>query len=275
MACTTARLVEAARAAHQSSPVATAALGRLMSAALMMASDMKGEDSLLTLRINGDGPMRSLTVTANTRGEVKGYCGNPAVMLPPNAQGKLDVSGALGLGILSVIKDVGMREPYVGQVELVSGEIAEDLTYYYATSEQTPSSVGLGVLMSRENTVRCAGGFIIQLMPGAEEALISALEEKLQHVRSVTSMLEAGLCPEDILQYLLGDFQPEIKERQALAFHCDCNEQRVEKALVSLGRQELERLINEGETLEVRCDFCGQAYHFDLAALDSLLAQAK
>ena len=178
-AATTRDLTETARQAHNTSPVATAALGRLMTAAVMMGYDMKGADDLLTIKIQGDGPIGGLVVTADSHGEVKGYAFNPGVMLPPNDKGKLDVGGALGVGVLSVIKDIGLKEPYVGQTILVSGEIAEDLTYYYATSEQTPSSVALGVLMNKDNTVRQAGGFIIQLLPGAEEATIAALEKTI------------------------------------------------------------------------------------------------
>lgn len=274
-ACTSRNTVEAARAAHNTSPVATAALGRLMSAALMMAADMKGEKDLLTLRIECSGPIRSLTVTADAHGHVKGYCAEPNVILHANAQGKLDVAAALDLGVLSVIKDIGMKEPYVGQTELISGEIAEDLTYYYATSEQTPSSVALGVLMNRENTVRQAGGFIIQLMPGASEEIIAALEEKLASVKSVTSMLDAGLTPEDILEYLLKDFGLEINDTSEISFYCDCNQTRVEKALISIGKQELQEMIEEGKTIEVNCDFCGKQYHFTVEELQALYEQAK
>ena len=177
-AATTKDLVEYARAAHNTSPVATAALGRLLTAGTMMGPMMKGEQDLLTLKIQGDGPIQGITVTADSMGNVKGYVGNPEVMLPPNAKGKLDVAGAVGIGVLSVIKDIGLKEPYVGQTILVSGEIAEDLTYYYATSEQTPSCVALGVLINKTNTVRQAGGFILQLMPGASEEVVSALDTR-------------------------------------------------------------------------------------------------
>ena len=199
-AATTRTLVEYARNAHNTSPVATAALGRLLTAGAMMGSMMKGKDDLLTLRIEGDGPIEGLTVTADSLGRVKGYAFNPSVMLPPNAQGKLDVGGALGIGVLNVIKDIGLKEPYVGQTILVSGEIAEDLTYYYATSEQTPSSVALGVLMNKDNTVRRAGGFIIQLLPGASDEIIDGLEKKLAEIDPVTTMLDRNMTPEMILE---------------------------------------------------------------------------
>lgn len=195
-AATTRDLVEYARSAHNTSPVATAALGRLLTAGAMMGIMMKGEKDLLTLKIEGDGPIGGLTVTADSRGNVKGYAFHPEVMLPPNAKGKLDVGGALGIGVLSVIKDIGLKDPYVGQTILVTSEIAEDLTYYFATSEQTPSSVALGVLMERDNTVKQAGGFILQMMPGASEEVISALEKRLGEITSITALLDAGNTPE-------------------------------------------------------------------------------
>ena len=203
-ASTTRDLVETARASHNTSPIATAALGRLLTAAGMMGSMMKGKEDLLTIKIQGDGPMEGLTVTADAFGNVKGYVFRPEVMLPPNAKGKLDVGGALGLGVLSVIQDTGMKEPYVGQTILVTGEIAEDLTYYYATSEQTPTSVALGVLMNKDNTVRQAGGFIIQLLPGASEEIIGKLETKLGEISSITALLDEGMTPEMILEHIFG-----------------------------------------------------------------------
>mgnify|MGYP001750166807 CR=1 FL=1 len=209
-AATSRDLVEKARQAHNTSPVATAALGRLMTAGVMMGSMMKADSDLLTIRVEGDGPIGGLTVTADKNGNVKGYAFHPEVMLPPNAKGKLDVGGALGVGVLSVIQDIGLKEPYVGQTILVTGEIAEDLTYYYATSEQTPSSVALGVLMNKENTVRQAGGFIIQLLPGAEETTIAALEKTIGELEPVTTMLNKGMTPEDILELILGQFGLEL-----------------------------------------------------------------
>ena len=234
-AATTKDTVEAARAAHNTSPVATAALGRLLTAGAMMGVMMKGEEDLLTLKIQGDGPIGGLTVTADAKGRVKGYVFNPSVLLPPNEKGKLDVGGALGLGVLSVIKDMGLKEPYVGQTILVTGEIAEDLTYYFASSEQTPSSVALGVLMNGENTVRQAGGFILQMMPGASEEVIGRLEEKLGEIVSVTAMLDEGKTPETILGDVLGEFGLEIREKIPAQFYCNCTKRRVEKALISIG----------------------------------------
>lgn len=236
-AATTRDMVENAKNAHNTSPVATAALGRLMTAAAMMGADLKGEKDLLTLRIEGSGPLGGLLVTANGHGDVKGYAFNPDVMLPPNAQGKLDVGGSLDLGVLSVIKDIGLKEPYVGQTQLVTGEIAEDLTYYFATSEQVPSSVALGVLMNKDNTVRQAGGFIIQLLPGASDEIIDKLEAKLSGISSITALLNAGKTPEEILTDILGEFGLEILSKMPVQFRCDCDRSRVEKAIISIGKK--------------------------------------
>lgn len=270
-AATTKDLVEYARSVHNTSPVATAALGRLLTAGAMMGVMMKGEKDILTLKIQGDGPIEGLTVTADSAGNVKGYVFNPSVMLPPSAQGKLDVGGALGVGVLSVIKDIGLKEPYVGQTILVTGEIAEDLTYYYATSEQTPSSVALGVLMNRDNTVKQAGGFMIQLLPGASEEAISALEKKLGEIQSVTSMLDKGKTPEMILEYILGDFGLEINEKLPANFYCNCTRERVEKALISIGEKEIKDMIQDGKPIEVNCHFCNKNYTFSIEDLKGFL----
>ena len=219
-ACTTRETVETARASHNTSPVVTAALGRLLSAGAMMGSMLKGDDELITLQIKGDGPIGGLTVTADMNGHVKGYANVPDVILPANAQGKLDVGGAVGAGALSVIRDMGLKDPYVGQTELQTGEIAEDLTYYFAVSEQVPSVVGLGVLMNRDNTVRQAGGFIVQLMPFAEEEMISKLEENIKNLSSVTTMLDAGKTPEGMLEVLLSGMDLEITDTLPVEFAC-------------------------------------------------------
>lgn len=274
-AATTRELVEAARSAHNTSPVATAALGRLLTAAGMMGSMMKNEDDLLTIKIQGDGPIGGLTVTADSKGDVKGYAFDPSVMLPPNAQGKLDVGGALGIGVLSVIQDTGMKEPYVGQTILVSGEIAEDLTYYYATSEQIPTSIALGVLMNRDNTVRQAGGFIIQLLPGASEEIISRLETKLSEISPITSLLDEGNSPEEILEYILGDFDLSVTDRMATRFYCNCDKQRVEKALISIGKKDLQEMIDDGKPIEVNCHFCSKNYTFEVEELQELVLKAS
>ena len=223
---------------------------------------MKGEKDLLTLQIQGDGPMHGLTVTANANGGVKGYPGVADVILPPNAAGKLNVGGAIGNGVLSVIKDMGLKDPYVGQTELQTGEIAEDLTYYFAVSEQVPSSVGLGVLMNKDNTVRQAGGFIIQLMPFTEDAVIDTLEQKIAQIASVTEMLEKGMTPEMILEEILGEMKLEINDTMPVTFHCDCSKERVAKALASLSKKDLDDLIKDEEPIEVKCHFCNENYVF-------------
>lgn len=274
-ACTTRETVEAARVAHNTSPVVTAALGRLLSAGAMMGSMLKGERDILTLQVRGDGPMKGLTVTADSRGKVKGYADVPDVILPANAAGKLDVGGAVGSGILSVIKDMGLKEPYVGQTMLQTGEIAEDLTYYFATSEQVPSSVGLGVLMNRDNTVRQAGGFIIQLMPFVEDAVIDRLEENLKKISSVTTMLDQGNSPEQMLKLVLEGLDLEVTDTMPTAFVCDCSRERVEKALVSLGRKELQDMIDEGEGITVNCHFCNKDYKFYMDDLKDLYRRSK
>lgn len=271
---TSRELTETAKNAHDTSPVATAALGRLMSAAVMMGADLKGENDLLTLRMEGDGPMGGLLATADSHGNVKGYAFHPEVLLPPNAKGKLDVGGALGAGMLSVVKDIGLKEPYVGQTNLVSGEIAEDLTYYYAASEQIPCSIALGVLMNKDNTVRQAGGFMIQLLPGASDELIDRLEKRLGKLPSITALLDAGKTPEEILSGLLGDFDLEILEKKPVQFHCDCSRERVERAIVSIGKKEIREMIEEGKPIEAGCQFCNKKYSFSVEELEELLQKA-
>lgn len=266
------KLVEEARERHNTSPVATAALGRLLSGAAMMGVMMKGDDDLLTIKVEGDGPIGGIMVTADSKAGVKGYVGNPDVLLPPNGKGKLDVGGAVGKGMLTVIKDIGMKEPYSGSCEIVSGELAEDLTYYFASSEQVPSAVALGVLMEHDNTVKQAGGFIIQVMPFAEDAVIDRLEEKINGMSSITSMLDKGMTPEDILDELLGEFGLEINDRIPAAFRCSCSKARVEKALISIGKKELKELIAEGEPVELKCHFCNTAYVFSVNELKLLYA---
>ena len=274
-AVTTKEMVETARSYHNTSPVATAALGRLMTAGSMMGAMMKGEKDLLTLKIQGSGPIGAITVTADSKANVKGYVNNPEVVIHANEKGKLDVGGAIGIGVLTVIKDLGMKEPYVGQCELKTGEIGDDLTYYFATSEQVPSSVGLGVLMEKNNTVRQAGGFIIQLMPFTSDEVIDKLEAKLASVTSVTSMLDAGMTPEQILEELLGEFGLEINEKIPTQYHCNCSRERIEKALISIGRKDLQEMINDGETIEVGCQFCNKKYQVTVDELKELLKKAS
>lgn len=274
-AATTREMTETARQIHDSSPVITAALGRLMTAGAMMGSMLKGEKDLLTLQVRGDGPVGGLTVTADSSANVKGYAVEPQVILPANALGKLDVGGAVGNGVLRVIKDLGLKEPYVGQTALQTGEIAEDLTYYFAASEQVPSSVGLGVLMNKNNTVKQAGGFIVQLMPFAEDSVIEKLEENLKNISSVTSMLEAGNSPEDIIHILLEGLEPEILDTIPTSYHCDCHKERVARAIISIGKKDLQEMIDDGKEIEVNCQFCGKKYTFSVEELKEMLRHAK
>lgn len=274
-AITSKELVEQGRVYHNTSPVATAALGRLLTAGAMMGAMMKGEQDLLTLQIRGDGPLGGVTVTADSQARVKGYVNEPAVLIPANAKGKLDVAGAIGRGTLRVIRDLGLKEPYVGQTALQTGEIAEDLTYYFATSEQVPSAVGLGVLLDRENTVRQAGGFIIQLMPYTSDEVIDQLEKKLGEVSSVTELLDQGLTPEQLLSRLLGDFGLEINDTLPASYHCDCTRERVEKAIVSIGSKDIREMIADNKPIEVKCQFCDRAYTFDVEDLKKILQKAK
>lgn len=273
-AATTKNLVEAARVHHNTSPVATAALGRTLTAGAIMGSMMKNDTDMLTLQIRGDGPIEGITVTADSYANVKGYVGNPDVMLPPK-NGKLDVGGAVGIGLLQVIKDMGLKEPYVGQTILVSSEIAEDLTYYFASSEQVPSSVGLGVLMNKDNTVRCAGGFIIQLMPFATEETISQLEENLKDVTSVTDFLDKGYTPEQMLEKLIGHLDLEITDTIPTQFYCNCSKERVEQAVASIGRKDIQEMIDEGKDIEVKCHFCNTAYNYTVEDLENILKRSK
>ena len=274
-ACTTKTTVEAARQAHDTSPVVTAALGRLLSAGAMVGRMQKGEEDLVTLQIKGDGPMQGLLVTADSKGGVKGYANVPDVILPANALGKLDVAGAVGHGTLSVIRDMGLKEPYVGQTLLQTSEIAEDLTYYFASSEQVPSSVGLGVLMERDNTVRQAGGFIVQLMPFAEDGAIDRLERNLSGITSVTAMLDAGDTPEQMLGRILEGLDCEVTDTCPVAFSCNCSKERIEKVLISLGKKEIQDMIHEGREVEVNCHFCNTHYRFSVEELKGIYRKSR
>ena len=280
-------VAETARKSHDLSPVACAALGRTLTAASMMAVMMKGDDDLITLQIKGDGPMKGITVTANAPDPVnravavKGYVAVPNVMLPAKVHegpsgsvSKLDVGGAIGQGILYVIKDLGLKDPYVGQVELVTGEIAEDIAYYYVASEQVPSAVGLGVLMEKNNTVKHAGGFMIQLMPGADEKIISDLEARLSQMPSVTALLDKGMSTSDMLSMILDGYDIEFTDENPVSFSCNCDRARVQKALISLGEKELTAMIEEGKDIEMKCSFCNKAYTFSPDEMAKLLANA-
>ncbi|MDE7430012.1 MAG: Hsp33 family molecular chaperone HslO, partial [Lachnospiraceae bacterium] len=274
-AVTSRELVEEARTAHDTSPVVTAALGRLMTGALMMGSMLKGERDILTLQISGEGPVRGLTVTADAAGHVKGYADNPQAMMPPNSVGKLDVGGVIGAGVLRVMKDMGLKEPYASTIALQTGEIGDDLTYYFAVSEQVPSVVALGVLMNRDNTVRQAGGFILQLMPFTSDEVIDRLEQKLSQIQSVTALLEAGHTPEKLLEIVLGEFDLTVTDRLPVSFHCDCSKARVEKVLLSLGKKELQELIDEGKEVALHCHFCNKNYIFTVEEIETLLKAAE
>lgn len=274
-AVTGRELVETARKAHDTSPVVTAALGRLMMGGVMMGAMLKGENDLLTLQVSGDGPIKGITVTADAKGNVKGYAIEPQVMLPPNAAGKLDVGGAVGNGVLRVIKDMGLKEPYVGQTVLQTGEIAEDLTYYFATSEQVPSCVGLGVLMEKDNTVRHAGGFMIQLMPFTEDEVIAKLEENLKKFSSVTSVLNEGKTAEEMLGILLDGMDMEITDTMPAQFYCNCDKKRVEKAIISIGKKDIEEMIADNKDIEVNCHFCNTSYTFSVEELEELLIKSR
>jgi len=270
-AATTRDLVEHARQIHGTSPTATAALGRLLTAGSIMGSMQKSEKDIITLQIKGDGPIGGITVTAASNGNVKGYVYNPNVILPANSKGKLDVGGAVGKGILTVIKDLGLKEPYVGQTSLVSGEIAEDLTYYFASSEQIPSAVALGVLMNRNNTVKRAGGMIVQLMPFAEDNVIDLLEQKINNMTSITNMLDQEMTPEMILEEILGEFGLEILEKKPVAYECNCSKERVERAIISIGRKDIEEMIEDNKPIEVNCHFCNKNYVFTVDELRHML----
>lgn len=273
-AATTGNLVEEARRRHNTSPVATAALGRLLTAGAMMGSMMKNDTDVLTLQIKGDGPLGGITVTADAKANVKGFVENPDAMLPPK-NGKLDVGGAVGIGLLNVIKDMGMKEPYVGQTILQTSEIAEDLTYYFATSEQVPSSVGLGVLMNKDNTVHCAGGFIVQVMPFVTDEVLSRLEENIQKISSVTQMLDDGHKPEQMLERVLEGLDIEITDTIPANFSCNCSHERIEKAIISIGKKDIQSMIDEGKEVEVKCHFCNTAYKFSVEELKEILKHAK
>lgn len=270
-AATTKELVENARQIHNTSPVATAGLGRMLTAASLMGATLKNSSDILTLIAKGDGPMGGITVTADSASNVKGYVNNPSFVNPPNFFGKFDVGGAIGNGTLTVIKDIGLKEPYSGQVALITGEIAEDLTYYFATSEQVPTSVALGVLMNKNNTVKQAGGFIIQLMPFASDEIIDTLEAKINEITSITNMLDNGMTPEDILGQVLCDMDLVINDKVPTAYNCNCSKERVTKAIISIGKKEITDMINEGKDIEVNCHFCNKNYIFTPSDLKKLI----
>jgi len=265
-------LTAEAREIHHTFPVVTAALGRLLSAGAMMGSMMKGENDKLTLQMKGDGSIAQMTVTADSHGNVKGFAANPAVDIPPKRAGKLDVGGAVGKGFLTVIMDLGLKEPYNGQVEIQTGEIGDDLAYYYTVSEQTPSVVGLGVMVDTDSSVKHAGGFILQVMPDASEETIEALEAKVAGAEPVTTMMDKGMGPEEILEYYLGDLGLNIIEKLPVRYYCGCSKEKVAGALATISTEDLEEMINDGEEIEVKCYFCNSAYKFSTAELEEMIA---
>ncbi|MCR5453120.1 MAG: Hsp33 family molecular chaperone HslO [Lachnospiraceae bacterium] len=274
-AATSKEMVEFARRSHGTSPVITAALGRTLTAAVMMGSMMKGEKDMLTLQLLGEGPSGGITVTADSNGHVKGFANKPQVYLPPRKDGKLDVGTAVGPGILRVMKDIGLKDPYVGTVEIRTGEIAEDLTYYFAVSEQTPSSVGLGVLVDVDESVLSAGGFIIQLMPGTPDEVVDILEKNIGELPSVTAMLSDGMTPEDIMEKALKGLSPSIMEKKDISFKCDCSRDRIIKTLSSLSEEDMDEMIDAGEDIEVKCHFCNGAYIFSPRELSEIKEERK
>ena len=271
VAVTARGVVQTAHENHGTSAVASAALGRLMMGALMMASIFKSEDELLTLQVKGDGPLGGLTVTANNRGQVKGFANHPHVWVAPRAEGKLDVGAAVGKGTLSVVRDLPGMEPYTSQTELVSGEIGDDLAAYFLLSDQIPTSVGVGVLVNGDTSIRQAGGFIIQLMPGYDDELVDELEAALAGVSSVTDLLEQGLDPAGILRTLLADFDFQELEVAPVEFHCSCDHERASRAVLALGREEIEDMIAKNETAEAHCHFCGRVHYLTPDELCALL----
>lgn len=274
-AANTKEMVEQARVYHTTTPVATAALGRLLTASSMMGIMMKGEEDILTLQIRGDGPIGTVLATADSRANVKGYVDNNLVDLPLKDNGKLDVSGAVGKGTLTVIRDIGLKDPYNGTIELVSGEVADDLTYYFASSEQTPSVVALGVLVDVDYSVKESGGFILQLMPDCPEEKIKQIENNLSVLPSVTNMLENGLGADGIIAMVMNQLDPVIRDKVPTQYHCDCSKEKVEKALMTIGKKELQQLIDEDEVVDMTCHFCNTHYKFEIEDVENILKTLK
>lgn len=276
MAISGAGLTERARAIHGCWPVAAAALGRLLMAASMMGAVMKEGNASVTLRVNGGGPLGSLTAVSNSMGNVRGYVQNPAVDVPRKARGKLDVGTAVGHdGELTVIRDIGLKDPYIGSVRLVSGEIAEDIAAYFAESEQIPTACALGVLIDRDQTVKAAGGYLIQLLPGADESVIRSIEQGVARLGPVSSRLDAGMDPLGLLREALADFELEALETAPVEYRCYCSEERVSRALISMGARELRSLLREQNGAEVSCQFCDRVYRFSGDDLKKLIAEAE
>ena len=274
-AISSTHLVAEARERHKTLPVVTAALGRLLSAGAIMGSMMKGDKDIVTISLKGDGPAGYITVTADSHGHVKGFPGNPNVDVPRKYAGKLDIGAAVGRGLLTVSYDLGLKEPYSGQVEIQTGEVAEDLAYYFTVSEQLPSAVGLGVMVDTDSSVKHAGGFIVQLLPDAPEDVIELLEKKLANLEPVTAMMEKGMTPEDMLSYIFEGVDIEFTERHDVEFYCDCSKEKVKRALAAISDKDLQDIVNDGEDIEVKCYFCNTAYKFSIADIKDILSSRK
>lgn len=269
----TRELVEEARKAHDTWPVITAALGRTLTAGAIMGCMLKGDNDEQTIRVLGDGPAGGIIVTSDSKGNVKGYAGEPHVDLPPKKNGKLDVGGAVGMGTISVIKDLGLKEPYIGETNIVSGEIAEDLAYYFNASEQVNSVVALGVLVNTDFSVKQAGGYILQLMPDASEEFIDILEKNVTAMDTMTNLLDRGETPESILAMIFNGIEYSILDREETRFRCSCSREKVEKAFISMGRKQLKEMADEGKTIETRCQFCNKKYDFTPEDLRELIKE--
>ena len=274
-AISSTHIVAEARERHKTLPVVTAALGRLLSAGAIMGSMMKGDKDIVTISLKGDGPAGYITVTADSHGHVKGFPGNPNVDIPRKYAGKLDVGAAVGRGLLTVSYDLGLKEPYSGQVEIQTGEVAEDLAYYFTVSEQLPSAVGLGVMVDTDSSVKHAGGFILQLLPDAPLDVIELLEKKLANLEPVTAMMEKGMTPEDMLSYIFEGVDIEFTERHDVEFYCDCSKEKVKRALAAISDKDLQDIVNDGEDIEVKCYFCNTAYKFSIADIKDILSSRK
>ena len=274
-AISSTHLVAEARERHRTLPVVTAALGRLLSAGAIMGSMMKGDQDIVTISLKGDGPAGYITVTADSHGHVKGFPGNPNVDIPRKYAGKLDVGAAVGRGLLTVSYDLGLKEPYSGQVEIQTGEVAEDLAYYFTVSEQLPSAVGLGVMVDTDSSVKHAGGFIVQLLPDAPEDVIELLEKKLANLEPVTTMMEQGMTPEDMLSYIFEGVDVEFTERHDVEFYCDCSKEKVKRALAAISDKDLQDIVNDDEDIEVKCYFCNTTYKFSIADIKDILSSRK
>lgn len=274
-AISSTHLVAEARERHRTLPVVTAALGRLLSAGAIMSSMMKGDKDIVTISLKGDGPAGYITVTADSHGHVKGFPGNPNVDIPRKYAGKLDVGAAVGRGLLTVSYDLGLKEPYSGQVEIQTGEVAEDLAYYFTVSEQLPSAVGLGVMVDTDSSVKHAGGFIVQLLPYAPEDVIELLEKKLANLEPVTTMMEQGMTPEEILLHIFEGVDIEFTERHDVKFYCDCSKEKVKRALAAISDKDLQDIVNDDEVIEVKCYFCNTAYKFSIADIKDILSSRK